>query len=116
MCLCGQEVLEVTLKMVLSIPLADIMSYSKLGKAYFSLVEVLCSSHTEMLATRDTATFSFLLLSLDAGLKALDHSVSTMSATAIDNLAGYYFKAVNSEEAPTAAAQAPFSYPCSLWP
>ena len=115
-----QEVLDVILKMALSIPLADIISYSKLGKAYFGLVEVLCNSHTETIASRDTATFQYLLLSLDAGLKSLDLAVSTLCATAIDNLAGYYFKAVNSDEPPTPTTQVlpslHFSYNRGFYP
>ena len=47
--------------MALSISLADIMAYRKVSKAYFSLLEVLCHNHTHVIATRDTATFSFLV-------------------------------------------------------
>ena len=43
--------------------------------------------------------------SLDAGLKSLDVAISSQCATAVDNLAGYYFKAIQGTEAPTPAVQ-----------
>jgi exportin-7 len=86
--------LEVTMKMVLSMPLADIMAYRKVGKAFFGLLDVLCSNHTHVVATCESTTFAFLLAALDAGLKSLDVVISSQCATSVDNLASFYFKAV----------------------
>lgn len=93
------------LKMALSIPQADILAYPKVAKAYFTLLEVLCHNHTNVVVGCERDTFAFLVQSLDAGVKSLDVSISSMCATSIDNLAGFYFKAVNGEDAPTPAAQ-----------
>lgn len=60
-----KDALTVALRMVLSIPLNDIMSYKKVAKAYFSLLEVLCHNHTGTVAMQDSATFVFILNSLD---------------------------------------------------
>ena len=96
-----------TVKMALSIPLADIMAYQKVAKAYFGLLDVLCHGHVNVIAVCDTATFTFLLSSIDAGLKSLDASVSSVCATAIDNLAGQYFKGLHAaaDDKPNRAAQ-----------
>lgn len=59
-----------------------------MGKAYFALVDVLCHNHPQAIATRDTATFAFLLSSLDGGLKSLDVSISSQVGVL------YYFKCV----------------------
>ena len=67
-----QDALDITMKMALSIPLADIMAYRKVGKAFFGLLEVLCANHTGVIAACDTATFAFLMTALDSGLKSLD--------------------------------------------
>lgn len=91
--------------MAVSIPIPDIMSYAKLGKAYFTFLDVLCNNHTETLIMKDSTTFSFLLMSLDAGLKSLDTAISTMCASAVDNLAGFYFKGINQEGGPSPAAK-----------
>ena len=76
-----------------------------MSKAYFGLLDVLCHSHQGAIASCDTATFAFLLSSLDAGLKSLDVSVSSQCAAAIDNLASYYLKHAVTSDAPTVTAQ-----------
>lgn len=101
-----QDALDVALKMALSIPLTDILAYRKVAKAYFMLLDVLCHNHAAVIAARDTATFAFVLTSLDAGLKSLDVAVSSQCATALDNLAGFFFKNMqNNGEAPSPSAQ-----------
>ena len=97
--------------MALAIPLADLMAYAKLCKAYFNLVDVLCHNHTQTLATRDSAFFSFLILSLDAGLVSLDTSVSSACSAALDSLAGFYFRAINNDGQPSLAAQVELHLP-----
>jgi exportin-7 len=57
----SQDAVDMSLKLALSTPLADILAYRKLGKAYFSLLDVLCHHHPNIIATCDTATFSFLV-------------------------------------------------------
>ncbi|KAL4457497.1 hypothetical protein ABPG75_012362 [Micractinium tetrahymenae] len=101
-----KDALDMSLKLALSIPLSDILAYRKVGKAYFALLDVLCHNHANVIATRDTTTFAFLLNSLDAGLKSLDVSISSQCAAAVDNLAGYYFKHMPSSDSPTPAATA----------
>ena len=107
MCLPLQDALEVSLKMALSIPLEDIMAYQKVAKAYFGLMDVLCHSHVHVIAACDTPTFTFLLTSLDSGLKSLDQAVCSVSAAAIDNLAGQYFKGLQAaaDDKPNTTAQ-----------
>ena len=98
--------------MALSISLEDIRAYQKVARAYFALLDVLCHSHVHVIAGCDTATFTFLLSSLDAGLKSLDYSVSSVCAAAIDNLAGQYFKGLQAavDDKPNPAAQVPQCY------
>jgi exportin-7 len=40
------------------------------------------------------AAFGFILSSLDQGLKSLDVSISSACASAVDNLASFYFRNV----------------------
>lgn len=97
------------MKMALSIRQADILAYRKVAKAYFGMLDVLCHNHTAFLAGCDTSTFSSVVSSLDAGLRCLDVAISSQCAAAIDNLVGFYFKAMNTGDPPTAAAQVGFS-------
>ena len=43
-----QDALDIALKMALSIPLADIMAYRKVARAYFALLDVLCHNHAQV--------------------------------------------------------------------
>jgi len=89
-----KEALEMALRLVLSIPLPDILAFRKLSRAYFTLLEVLAHNHTGTVAAQSTSTFTFLLSSLEAGLKSLDVAISSASAAAVDNIAGFYFRNV----------------------
>uniref|UniRef100_A0A061RU54 Ran-binding protein n=1 Tax=Tetraselmis sp. GSL018 TaxID=582737 RepID=A0A061RU54_9CHLO len=89
------DALDTALKMALSIPLADILAYKKVGKAYFEMMEVLCHNHPAVVAQCDTATFSSIVGSLEQGLKSLEMSISSKCAAAIDNLAAFYFKCMS---------------------
>ena len=62
------------MKMALSVPLADVVAYRKVGKAFFGLLDVLCGAHTGVIAACDSATFAHLMAALDAGLKVRDCS------------------------------------------
>jgi len=88
------DALSVALKMVFQIPLGDILAYRKVGKAFFSLLEVLCHNHTRAVAGQDPATFQFLLASIEAGLKSLDVGVSSQCASAADNLVSFYLNSI----------------------
>jgi exportin-7 len=85
------DALEVALKMSLFIPQSDIMSFRKVAKAYFSLLEVLCNNHTTVICACDPPTFQHLVRSLETGLKSLDVSLSSQCAAALDNLAAYAY-------------------------
>uniref|UniRef100_A0A164V8E3 Exportin-7/Ran-binding protein 17 TPR repeats domain-containing protein n=1 Tax=Daucus carota subsp. sativus TaxID=79200 RepID=A0A164V8E3_DAUCS len=98
------DALDIALKMTLSVPLADILAYRKLTKAYFTFLEVLFSNHIEFLLNVETNTFMHIIGSLESGLKGLDSSISTQCASAVDNLAAYYFNNITMGEAPTLPA------------
>ena len=98
------DALDMALKMSLSIPLASIMAFRKLARAYFALLDVLCHNHTSVIVNLDTATFAHLVGSLETGVKCLDVSISSQCAAAVDNLAAFYFNNITMEEKPTSAA------------
>lgn len=98
------DALDMALKMTLSIPLGDILVYRKLTRAYFAFLEVLCSSHIAIVLNLDTSTFVRIVGSLESGLKGLDTSISSQCASAIDNLAAFYFHNITMGEAPSSPA------------
>ncbi|KAL7120320.1 hypothetical protein ACP275_02G115800 [Erythranthe tilingii] len=98
------DALDIALKMTLAIPLADILAYRKLTKAYFALVEVLFNSHLVFVLSFGTHTFMHIVGSLESGLKGLDAGISSQCASAIDNLAAFYFNKITMGEAPSSPA------------
>ncbi|CBI40647.3 hypothetical protein AAG906_015204 [Vitis piasezkii] len=98
------DALDIALKMTLSIPLADILAFRKLTRAYFAFLEVLFNSHIVFILNLDTNTFMHIVGSLESGLKGLDANISAQSASAVDSLAAFYFNNITVGEAPTSPA------------
>ena len=87
-----QDALDIAMKMALCMPLNDILSYRKVARSYFAMLDVLAHNHTAVLARTDIQTFAAILISLDSGLRNLEPAISSQCATAVDNLAAYYLK------------------------
>ena len=98
-----KDALGMAIQLSLTVPLEEIMTYRKMAKAYFALLEVLCHGHLAVIASCDSPTFAHLVRSLEAGLRSLDVSISSQCAAAIDNLAAAYFKALNPDVGVNAA-------------
>ncbi|GAB2277715.1 hypothetical protein Dimus_012418 [Dionaea muscipula] len=98
------DALDIALKMILSIPLADVLAFRKLTRAYFSFVEVLFKSHITFILNLDTSTFMHFVGSLESGLKDLDSNISSQCASAVDNLATFYFDNITMGEDPASPA------------
>ncbi|KAK4771663.1 hypothetical protein SAY87_032195 [Trapa incisa] len=98
------DVLDIVMKLILSIPLADILAYRKLARAYYAFLENLLSNHINFVLNRDTSTFMHIVGSLESGLKGLDSSISSQCASAVDNLAAFYFNNITMGESPTSPA------------
>lgn len=64
-----QNSLDVSLQMCLQIPLTDIMTYVKLSRAYFGILEVLFRNHLDVLCVLDSSVFLQLLLSNQEGIQ-----------------------------------------------
>ncbi|XP_020528285.1 exportin-7 isoform X3 [Amborella trichopoda] len=93
------DALDIALKMTLSIPLADILAFRKLTRAYFGFLETLFHNHISIVVNLDTSSFMHIVGSLESGLKGLDSNISSQCASAVDNLAGFYFNNITAGEA-----------------
>lgn len=98
------DALDIALKLILSIPLVDIMAYRKLAGAYFAFLEVLLNSHITFVLNLDTSTFRYIVGSLESGLRGLDANILSQCASAVDNLATFYFDHITVGESPTTPA------------
>ncbi|KAL0380079.1 UNVERIFIED_CONTAM: Exportin-7-A [Sesamum angustifolium] len=100
------DALDIALKMTLSIPLADILAYRKVCLYSTCLFWKFCSTAIVFVLSLDTHTFMHIVGSLESGLKGLDAGISSQCASAIDNLAAFYFNNITMGEAPTSAPAA----------
>lgn len=83
--------LDVSLQMVLSIPLDDVMAYPKLSKAYYAFIEIIFRSHKKTVMALETSVFMQLLNAIHEGLQASDATLSSLCANTIDHIATFYF-------------------------
>ncbi|KAL6495704.1 hypothetical protein OROGR_030267 [Orobanche gracilis] len=95
------DALDIALKMALSIPLADILAYSKLTKAYFAFMELLFNRNLVFVLSLDTRTFMHIVGSLELGLKGHDSGIIAKCASAVDSLAAFYFSNITMGDAST---------------
>lgn len=100
------DALDIALTMGLSMPLNDVLVYRKVARAYYALIEVLCHSHTQKIVMCNTQTFTHIIYSLEEGLKCLDTTISSQCASAVDNIATFYYTRLPIDESSDDAAKA----------
>ncbi|GFY98117.1 ARM repeat superfamily protein [Actinidia rufa] len=120
------DALDTVLKLLISIPLVDILAYRKvldagvslvylemylvyvaplkLTAAYFAFLEVLLNCHITFVLNLDTSTFRHIVGSLESGLRGVDTNILSQCASAVDNLATFYFNNITVGESPTTPA------------
>ncbi|XP_061360451.1 uncharacterized protein LOC133304431 isoform X2 [Gastrolobium bilobum] len=98
------DALDITVKMILSIPLADMFAFRKVAAAYFAFLETLFNGHLSFVLSLDKNAFMLIVGSLESGLKDLSEKISSQCATAIDNLATFYFINVTVRESASSPA------------
>lgn len=91
--------LDVSLQMALSVPLEDIVAYTKLSKAFYGLVEILFRNHIQVVVALETSVFMQLMTAVHEGLQSSDATLCSQCANTIDHLATFYFT-YNGKEKP----------------
>ncbi|KAK4339080.1 hypothetical protein RND71_040542 [Anisodus tanguticus] len=95
------DAFDIAMRMTLSIPLADILAYRKLSGAYFTFLEIMMKNQIQLILNLDSSSFTFIAGSLESGLKVLDANIKSQCASAVDNLATFYFEHITAGESPT---------------
>ncbi|KAK4380187.1 hypothetical protein RND71_002049 [Anisodus tanguticus] len=95
------DAFDIAMRMALSIPLADILAYRKLSGAYFTFLEIMMKNQIQVMLNLDSSSFTFIAGSLESGLKVLDANIKSQCASAVDNLATFYFEHITAGESPT---------------
>ncbi|XP_074320623.1 uncharacterized protein LOC141657333 isoform X2 [Silene latifolia] len=94
------DALDITLKMILSIPSEHMLSYRKVTEAYFSFMAIILEKYIRFALDLDASTFEYVVRSLLSGLKVLGSNLVPKCAAAIDHLATFYFDHILMKESP----------------
>jgi len=87
------QALTVSLQILLSMRLSDIMAYPKVRNIYFQFLSISFKYHLESLVKVDTNTFVKLIMAFREGLEvAPDNTTINLCAASIDHLASYTFR------------------------
>lgn len=95
---CLDNALDVALKMVLSAPVDDVISYPKLSKSYFGFIEIFFRNHIKTVLALETNVLMQLMNAVHEGLQASDPQLSSLCANAVDHLATFYFENMGKEK------------------
>lgn len=114
-----RDAMDVCFRLMLAVPLDQLLAYPKVSKAHFGLLEILCTNHPKDIAKLDHIMFVRIVESLREGLQSHEVWMSSQAATAIDQLSAFRFKnpAKNNEEGrlmQTHIEQSPELFPSCL--
>lgn len=96
---CLDNALDVSLKMILSVPVEDVVAFPKLSKSYYGFVEILFRNHIKSVFALETNVLMQVLNAVHEGLQASDPQLSSICANAVDHLATYYFENIGKDKA-----------------
>eukprot|EP00051_Salpingoeca_urceolata_P032840 m.17679 g.17679 ORF g.17679 m.17679 type:complete len:1077 (+) comp5522_c0_seq1:322-3552(+) len=78
--------MDIFFKLVMAIPIEDLLVYPKLTKAFYALSVAITRDHCAFLSQLDAQLFRYFTATLSEGLKSVDTSIGTQCCTAIDNM------------------------------
>ncbi|XP_058061492.1 exportin-7-A isoform X2 [Anopheles bellator] len=86
------NVLNMTAKLILTIPHEEILVYPKLSLSYYTIIECLAQDHISYLSTLEPPLFLYILDSISKGLNALEALVCSGCCSTLDHIVTYIFK------------------------
>ncbi|XP_075110260.1 uncharacterized protein LOC107826239 [Nicotiana tabacum] len=81
------DAFDISMRMALSIPLADILAYRKLSGAYFTFLEIMMKNQIHLILNLDSSSFIFIAGSLESGLKVLDANIKSQDECLLGSIA-----------------------------
>jgi exportin-7 len=85
------SVLDIALRMALTVPLDDLNAYPKVSKAYYSFIEIIFRNHKKTAFALDTGVFMQIMTTVHDGLQSNDATISSFCANTIDHMASFCF-------------------------
>ena len=87
-----KNAMDVCFRMVMAIPVDQVVAYPKVAKAYFGLMDSLMMNHTKEVVMLDHEKFRRIVLALREGLQSFEVWMSSQCGTAIDHLSAFRFR------------------------
>ncbi|KAL9232683.1 hypothetical protein vseg_007764 [Gypsophila vaccaria] len=103
------DALDISLKMILSIPSAHMLAYTKVTEAYYGFMDIVLGRYVRFAMDLDGSSFEYIVRSFLSGLKVLDPVTVGKSAAGIDHLTTYYFDHILEEELPPTPSKLNFA-------
>eukprot|EP00002_Diphylleia_rotans_P040206 TRINITY_DN9481_c0_g1_i1.p1 TRINITY_DN9481_c0_g1~~TRINITY_DN9481_c0_g1_i1.p1 ORF type:complete len:1063 (+),score=207.06 TRINITY_DN9481_c0_g1_i1:100-3288(+) len=82
-------VLEAISNLVMTVPIKDILSYAKLSRSYFNMMEHLAMNHPIFFFNLSPPTFAYFMNSMHDAIKSAEFTICSQSCTCIDHLLSY---------------------------
>lgn len=94
------DVLNMIVKLVLSVQESDLMQYPKLGASYFTLLETLAQDHMTFLTSLPTHMMHRILSSISEGLSSLNTMICTCCCATLDCMVTHLFRLLSRSSEP----------------
>ncbi|XP_060053128.1 ran-binding protein 17 isoform X2 [Erinaceus europaeus] len=91
------NVLQASVKMLLSVSHRDLLQYRKLSQSYYPLLECLAQDHMSFISSLEPPVLLYVLTSISEGLTTLDPVVSSSCCSSLDCIVTYLFKHIAKE-------------------
>ncbi|XP_076102861.1 exportin-7-like [Mytilus galloprovincialis] len=92
------DVLNMFVKLLLSVSQRDLMDYPKLSQNYYGLLECLANDHMSFISNLEPQVFLYILSTISEGLTALDTMVCTGCCATLDTVITYLFRRLTSKK------------------
>lgn len=87
-----KDAMDICFRMMMAIPVEQVIAYPKVAKAYYSLIDVLATNHTKEIVRLEHPKFRRIMESVREGLQSFEVWMSSQCATSIDYLSAFRFK------------------------
>lgn len=89
------DALQTFIKMLISVPLDQMMAFPRLTVAYFSVLEILCQDHIDFFCQLDQQVILYVLSSVSSGIKSNNTLMCTGCCQTLDYMLSYVYKQAN---------------------
>jgi exportin-7 len=88
------DAFDAVVKMIMEVPMQNILAYRKVNYAYYGLLEIICGDHLSTLILCNSQTFLFFLKTIEEGLRSTDERIITQCSASLDHIFSFYYEEI----------------------